>query len=770
MAKRTKKPKQGGRSGSFKISSALKTIIGRELITNDLVAVFELVKNSFDAHAKNAEIRFENLGGDTASLVIKDDGKGMTAGDIEAKWLFVAYSAKRDGTEDNEEGKPKNYRDKIQSVRVYAGAKGIGRFSCDRLGQHLDMFTRTSGNEGYEWLSVDWSEFEKDSKREFIDIKVERGTVDTCPYPLKGGGTVLVISSLREEWDRPRLVELRNSLRKLINPNQENDVAGFSVELIVPTERAADKREPDSRARVNGPVRNFLFEELGLKTTEIHCEVDKDSEVVTTTLTDRGTLIYRIREKCPYLHLARVRVDLFALNRSAKLHFHKVMGVHNVEYGSVFLYKNGFRVHPIGDAGDDRLGVDRRKQQGTARYLGTRDVSGRIEVTADNSRFKEVSSRDGGLIVSPEWKELVIFFYDFALRRLEKYVVDVIKWGNAAPGSEDEIEPKDVKAQILDIIRKLTDSEDVLGVEYDRNLLDIIAERQSASVTTALENFRRIAAQNNDPALAREVARAERRIKKLAEAKEEAEKESRSERKARLVSERSLVVERQKNRFLMAHAADPDKQRLHIQHWVGIGSGEMSARIKKLMQGVKAGTIQNEELLEGLGKLQFWVDQLVNAARIATRADFNLQYPTRRMDLAQFMAEYLQSDIVSKPDGLRIHLNNSAENFVVMMRPVEITILFDNLISNAVKAHARNLHVSLRRSGSRLTVVVRNDGEAVPKHLVESMFELGISGRGGSGIGLHTCREIVKGMSSEIRFGGNDPQLGGAVFEMTFFS
>ena len=446
------------------------------------------------------------------------------------------------------------------------------------------------------------------------------------------------------------------------------------------------------------------------------------------------------------------------------------MGVHNVAYGSVFLYKNGFRVHPIGNEGDDGLGIDHRKQQGTSRFIGTRDISGRIEIVADNTRFKEVSSRDGGLINSPEWRELLEFFYEFGLRRLERYTVGVIKWGNAPKGSEDEIRPQDAKVQILEVIKQLTDSDQVLGIEYDHNLLDIIAERQSASVTTTLENFKRIATDSNDPALAREVARAERNLRKLAEAAEEAEKESRSERKARLASERSLLVERQKNRFLMAHAADPDQQRLHIQHWVGIGSGEMRARIKTLVQGVKNGSIKKEELLGGLGKLQFWVDQLVNASRVATRADFNLQYPTRRMDLAQFISEYLQSDIVSKPDGLRISLDDKAGDFVVMMRPIDITILFDNLISNAVKAHARNLHVSLRTSGSRLTVVVRNDGEAVPKHLVDSMFELGISGRGGSGIGLHTCREIVKDMSGEISFGGNDPELGGAVFEMTYFS
>lgn len=56
----------------FRISSALKTIIGRELITDDFVAVFELVKNAFDAHAQNVEIRFEGLTTDSPKLIIQD--------------------------------------------------------------------------------------------------------------------------------------------------------------------------------------------------------------------------------------------------------------------------------------------------------------------------------------------------------------------------------------------------------------------------------------------------------------------------------------------------------------------------------------------------------------------------------------------------------------------------------------------------------------------------------------------------------------------------
>ena len=45
----------------FRVSSALKNIIGKDLITNEFIAVFELVKNSFDAHARQVDVTFKNL-------------------------------------------------------------------------------------------------------------------------------------------------------------------------------------------------------------------------------------------------------------------------------------------------------------------------------------------------------------------------------------------------------------------------------------------------------------------------------------------------------------------------------------------------------------------------------------------------------------------------------------------------------------------------------------------------------------------------------------
>ena len=199
---------------AFRVSTGLKDLIGRDLITNDFVAVFELVKNSFDAHANSVRILF-----DDDRIVITDDGKGMSEADILDKWLFVAYSAKREGTEDAD------YRDDISKRgRVYAGAKGVGRFSCDRLGSRLQLSSRTQGGK-VQILNVNWISFEKDAKKEFGKVKVRLSEAPRFPdpetQPEPGYGTVLAINNLRSDWDRAKLQRLKRELMKLINPFDE---------------------------------------------------------------------------------------------------------------------------------------------------------------------------------------------------------------------------------------------------------------------------------------------------------------------------------------------------------------------------------------------------------------------------------------------------------------------------------------------------------------------------------------------------------------------
>src|SRR5256885_2040739 len=105
--------KNGAKTLNFDVSTGLKRVLGRELITDDEVALFELVKNSFDAGATTVNLYF---GED--NIVVADNGSGMSFDDLKEKWLFVAYSSKR------EEGSGKDFRDVAAERGHFAGSKG----------------------------------------------------------------------------------------------------------------------------------------------------------------------------------------------------------------------------------------------------------------------------------------------------------------------------------------------------------------------------------------------------------------------------------------------------------------------------------------------------------------------------------------------------------------------------------------------------------------------------------------------------------------------
>jgi hypothetical protein len=78
---------------------------------------------------------------------------------------------------------------------------------------------------------------------------------------------------------------------------------------------------------------------------------------IYTELVDKGTFVFSLEEKNNYPSLRNINIRLFFLNRAAKSTFTRTMGIEPVRYGSIFLYKNGFRIHPYGDEGNDWLGL-----------------------------------------------------------------------------------------------------------------------------------------------------------------------------------------------------------------------------------------------------------------------------------------------------------------------------------------------------------------------------------------------------------------------------
>ncbi|MBE6298329.1 MAG: ATP-binding protein [Bacteroidales bacterium] len=573
----------------FKVSSALKDLVGKDLITNDNVAIFELVKNSYDAYATKVEIRFSDN-----EIIIADNGKGMSFDDLKNKWLFLGYSAKKDGTEDaDNEDKQKSYRDKIK--RHYAGAKGIGRFSCDRLGKHLSLTTKSDNSQTVETIIVDWTDFEVDQKKEFAQIDVEHISQEkvTPIFPLDSEtGTILKISDLNDEklpWNRKRLLELKRSLEKLINPLSETN--DFVIEIICDNEIDEDKRVRDNNGHerdiVNGILKNSISKILKLKTTQIDVRLDKN--YIYTTISDRGVDIYKIRESnTEFTKLENVKINLYFLNRSAKNNFTRLMGIEPVNYGSIFLFRNGFRIMPFGNTGDDSWGLDYRAQQGHSRFLGTRDLFGRVDVLTDNiNELKEVSSRDGGLIETQTSKQLFSLF-ETAHRRLERYVSGVL-WGeaflrkeyfaNEAEGlrmrkellevDKDEENPNYIlsssigsKIDFVQLIKTLTKDKNIEILYYNAELANLVSSSNTIDSIKPqfIKDLEKIAEDTQDSNLLASIDAAKHRIAELTRQKEEAERKTAEARQLQREAEEK-AIRAEKERRIAEEKAKAEEER-----------------------------------------------------------------------------------------------------------------------------------------------------------------------------------------------------------------
>ena len=771
----------------FRVSAELKNILGRDLITSPDIAILELVKNSYDAHASKVEITF-----DDDYLSIADNGKGMSKKDLIDKWLFVAYSAKSDGTEDQ------NYRDKFK--RHYAGAKGIGRLSCDRLAKNLVLTTRSAEENETEVLHVDWSRFELHKQTEFDTIDIPHETFDSIPaFPLSSPtGTILEFTNLHSSWARENVIRLKRSLEKMINPFSGTD-DDFQIEIIAPKMKEEDAKAESQHEVVNGVIENSIADVLKLKTTEIESHIHEGK--IHTTLTDRGIVMYEIEEpNKDFSLLSSASISLFYLNRSAKYSFTSRMGIEPVNYGNAFLFRNGFRILPFGEFNDDSWGLNQRQQQGYKRFLGTRDLFGRVDVEADNPELiKEVSSRDGGLIKTAASQQLMDYF-SLIHKRLERYVVGVL-WGEGflrkeyfvnqasalnarklLEGDKDSDSAKHLfenigsKVDFLQLIKSLVNDKSITVVRYNEELANIVSNPSETEVLQAqmLDDVRKLAEKTNDELLLGKIQEFERHLEELRRQKEDAERreaeakeKAEEEKKKRERAEHERDVQVQKNKYLTA-VRNTSRDVEDLLHVVLISSTNSLS----LMDTAKIQLADKdlEGLRVSLDKFDYHISKINKLSKLITKADLSLLSESRDVDIQGFIQEYLSNFT----DSFKIQYHSDmAEPLEKKISVLDLSIILDNLISNSKKANATELRLDFSRSRRTYIVDFTDNGDGVDLELFTSqtIFEEGITNRrGGSGIGLSTIKDrMKKELNGDIVFLGNGLHFAsGATFRLTF--
>lgn len=795
----------------FKISSALKDLVGKDLIRNDNIAVFELVKNSYDAFATKVEITFEKN-----RIVIADNGKGMTLDDLRNKWLFLAYSAKKDGTEDSEEEKQQSYRDNIN--RHYAGAKGVGRFSCDRLGENLVLTTKSLKDEKTQKLIIDWKEFEKDQKQEFVNIEIPHEAIsDSVFFPEeKDTGTILEITNLRENWDRKKILDLKQSLEKLINPFSES--LDFSIEIICEHEKKADERakleKKYDKDIVNGVIKNSISQVISIKTTRI--DVTLDEQYIETTIIDRDTEIYRIREKNDFNKLSSVSINLYFLNKAAKTSFSIKMGVQPVQYGSIFLFRNGFRILPFGNPGDDSWKLDYKKQQGYARFLGTRDLFGRVDIQTDNiDEFKEVSSRDGGLIESETTLQLLRLF-EVTHRRLERYVSGVL-WGEGFLKRQYFKDKIDVeknreilkqdqyndnvdylftsilgsKIDFVQLVKTLINDKDIEVIYYNKDLANIFSEPTLFDDINpqVILNLEKIAQKTKDSELMSSIEDAKQKIEELQKQKEDAEqraedaniraeKAEEDRQKAQYEANVSKVKQEKAEKKLekkleqlkiVTSLSSQDLESVtNLHHQTNVIATNIQDLLTHFVRKNKdEKIITYEEINSLIEKISFENNKIITLSRFGIKKIYDDFSSKNKFNIIDYLRNYIDK-ISCGFTSQAILLISFKTNIIVYeteFAPIDISILVDNMVSNARKAKASELLISTVIENEKLKIRFTSNKEFDSDiQELDELFEKGFSTTRSTGVGLYHIKSIVEENGWKIEA---IREKGKAVFELT---
>lgn len=719
----------------FRVSSGLKNIIGRELINNKYIAIFELVKNSYDAGATCAKIQFDKLGTADASIVISDDGKGMNKEDIVNKWLFVAYSEKSNPS----------YRDNIK--RAVAGAKGVGRFSCDRLGEHVCLSSKVTAEHFLHRISISWSDFEKDSLDYFSDIDVQ---YESFTQEDNSCGTTIKISKLREEWTRADILALKKALAQLVNPAATSKYDPFEIFLDVPSEVEEDSKQENERDKVNGVITNNIFEVINQKTTKITTKISKDGKTITTTLNDRGTILFETVEKSEY-SLSDITCTLYFLNRAAKFNFTRKMGVEAVNYGSIFVYKNGFRVFPFGEPGSDFFDIDQRKQQGYKRYLGTREVIGQLEINGQKNNLIETSSRNNGFIESPHLEELKSFFMEYVLKPLEKYLTQIVNWGTAEYLWDESID-EDLFSDVKKIIRKIktrTKPDAYLSIKCNQELVNsIINQRQHGD--SPIEQLRRMAESTQDDAFIKKAEQVVRQTKELQKkarlANEEAERTQ--ERLEEVHSE--LATTKKQVGLLSARADLTSQDAIDAMHIMKGYADAIDSNIFEVFELATEENIDITPLRPLFDSISQICKKIMNSYNLVMRTGYSADSDVSHTDLVHFVQQYC----IEFHGSINVKVENPT-NIVanVKFNPLEFSIIIDNLIDNSRKANANTVVFSFERDDNEIIMRCSDDGYGLKTGANgERIFEPGYTTTSGSGIGLSTIKKYIEKSGGRVTY------------------
>jgi len=407
-------------SSSLRPRARIMRTLGDELISNNVVAIIELVKNAYDADATRVLIQFSQTNNGTECIEIIDNGHGMSLETVKNVWMEPATLFKR------------HYTRSEFGSRPVLGNKGIGRFAASRLADNLELVTRRTRTSTEVVAFLDWTKFDDETKyldeikvdwleREPVEIK-NGGYIETLWKRSTGDlpmstidlehGTILRLENLKSRWTSELIQELRIGLARLVSPPVGDKEKPPQREFIIRLrERNNLDETADDRILPNHLLKNPPYTLQGL--------VNADGSInLQISLRDENRIVYVNDLYKPkdgeYTNCGPfgIMLEVWDLDKASLSHLLKngitlkdVRSTLNIAAG-ISIYRDGFRVMPYGEPFNDWLRLDNRSRQNPTLRLANNQIIGFVAISAEgNPELKDQSNREG-IVEGPAMDDL----------------------------------------------------------------------------------------------------------------------------------------------------------------------------------------------------------------------------------------------------------------------------------------------------------------------------------------------------------------------------
>lgn len=417
----------------FKSRARVLQHLGDQLIGTSRLAVFELVKNAYDADATRVVVTINGIGTKSPSISIEDNGVGMSLATIQEIWLVIAH--------DHKEKQLKKCQRTMRG-RLPLGSKGLGRLSVHKLGNKIEMITRAADAQEVV-VRINWNSMI--SKEYLDDAEFDIEARQPLHFAGSSTGTLIRINDLRDlHWTRGEVRRLYRQITSISSPFSSGSHDDFSATLEVPDVPHWIDRLPDPAEILKRAPWYYKFHFDG-SSFRYRYTFNKIPGIVRETRTvdadDMPLLVppAQIDDDDPLLGgivpglaprqvvgnnsmlsgIGPVSGELFVFDFSQKLTKYmsemRLVKDFLAENGGIRVYRDGIRVYDYGERNNDWLGLDLWKMHNLKKGLDKNLVVGHVSLNQEVSfELIEKSNREG-------------FIESDAYERLRRIVIGAIE-------------------------------------------------------------------------------------------------------------------------------------------------------------------------------------------------------------------------------------------------------------------------------------------------------------------------------------------------------